>query len=137
MAIFVGSPNITVGYYIWKSMIPTALGNIVGGGLFVGTAYWYLYLTGAGAVAIEFDTGTIRTAVEAGAGPRVITGQDPDAMENGHLVGRASPRSQDSASTGHLMSAIGKELSDSGPFAKTRKERLQEERLESTTKEQV
>lgn len=41
-AIFLGSPDITTGYYIWKSMIPSLLGNIVGGGLFVGVVYWYL-----------------------------------------------------------------------------------------------
>lgn len=41
-AIFVGSPTISVSYYIWKSMIPTLLGNIVGGGLCVATLYWYL-----------------------------------------------------------------------------------------------
>ncbi|KAK3071838.1 hypothetical protein LTR53_007931 [Teratosphaeriaceae sp. CCFEE 6253] len=44
--IFVGSPNITVGLYIWKSMIPALLGNIVGGGVFVGVVYWYLYIAG-------------------------------------------------------------------------------------------
>ncbi|KAM3499655.1 hypothetical protein MY11210_009599 [Beauveria gryllotalpidicola] len=46
MAIFLGSPHITVSYYIWKSMIPALLGNIVGGGLCVATVHWYLYLTG-------------------------------------------------------------------------------------------
>lgn len=35
-----------VGLYIWKSMIPALLGNMVGGGLFVGVVYWYLYLAG-------------------------------------------------------------------------------------------
>lgn len=42
MAIFLGSPTITVGYYIWKSMIPALLGNIVGGGVFVAAVHWYL-----------------------------------------------------------------------------------------------
>jgi formate/nitrite transporter FocA (FNT family) len=42
IAIFVGDGDITVGYYIWKSMIPTVIGNIVGGGFFVAAAYWYL-----------------------------------------------------------------------------------------------
>ncbi|OAA57328.1 Formate/nitrite transporter [Cordyceps fumosorosea ARSEF 2679] len=46
MAIFLGSPHISVGYYIWKSMIPALLGNIVGGGLFVAAVHWYLDLTG-------------------------------------------------------------------------------------------
>lgn len=42
MAIFLGSEHISVGYYIWKSMIPALLGNIVGGGLCVATVHWYL-----------------------------------------------------------------------------------------------
>ncbi len=42
MAIFLGSAHISVGYYIWKSMIPALLGNIVGGGLCVATVHWYL-----------------------------------------------------------------------------------------------
>lgn len=46
MAIFEGTSDISIGYYIWKSMIPALIGNIVGGGLFVGVAYWYLYLLG-------------------------------------------------------------------------------------------
>jgi formate/nitrite transporter FocA (FNT family) len=41
-AIFLGSPDSTVGYYIWKSMIPALIGNIVGGGPLVGVVYWYL-----------------------------------------------------------------------------------------------
>ncbi|GFF63363.1 hypothetical protein CNMCM6936_001651 [Aspergillus lentulus] len=44
MAIWLGAPKITVGLYIWKGIIPTLLGNIIGGGLFVGTYYWYMYL---------------------------------------------------------------------------------------------
>lgn len=45
LGIWVGAP-IGVGYYIWKSMIASVCGNIIGGGLFVGAMYWYLYLTG-------------------------------------------------------------------------------------------
>ncbi|KAJ5312175.1 hypothetical protein N7508_003005 [Penicillium antarcticum] len=44
MAIWVGAPDISVGLYIWKGVIPTLLGNIVGGGVFCGTYYWYMYL---------------------------------------------------------------------------------------------
>lgn len=36
MAIWVDAPSITVGLYIWKGIIPTLLGNIIGGGLFCG-----------------------------------------------------------------------------------------------------
>ncbi|TKA61414.1 hypothetical protein B0A55_11877 [Friedmanniomyces simplex] len=41
-AIFLGAPKITVGYYIWKSMVPALIGNMVGGGVFVGVVYWYM-----------------------------------------------------------------------------------------------
>ncbi|KAI9933748.1 hypothetical protein MW887_004820 [Aspergillus wentii] len=44
MAIWVGAPDITVGLYIWKGIIPTLIGNIIGGGLFAGAYYWYMYL---------------------------------------------------------------------------------------------
>lgn len=45
LGIFVGTPGLTVGHYIAYSMIPALLGNIVGGGLFVGVVYWYLVST--------------------------------------------------------------------------------------------
>ena len=35
-AIFYGDPQISTSFYIWKSLIPTTLGNIIGGGLLVG-----------------------------------------------------------------------------------------------------
>ncbi|PNS14704.1 hypothetical protein CAC42_1726 [Sphaceloma murrayae] len=53
IGIFVGTPGVSVGLYIWKSMIPSLLGNIVGGGLFVGVLFWYLYLQGEDAVPID------------------------------------------------------------------------------------
>lgn len=65
MGIWNGAP-LTVGYYIWKSLIPTTLGNIVGGGLFVGGIYWYLYLTGEGDVEVSFDTGPLASAMRFG-----------------------------------------------------------------------
>ncbi|KAF2765720.1 Formate/nitrite transporter [Teratosphaeria nubilosa] len=39
IGMFNGAP-ITVGYYIWKSMIPALIGNTIGGGLFVGVVHW-------------------------------------------------------------------------------------------------
>lgn len=47
MGMYLGA-DLTVGYYIWHSIIPVALGNIVGGGFFVGVAHWYLFLAGTG-----------------------------------------------------------------------------------------
>jgi hypothetical protein len=43
MAIFVGHPQITVGLYIYKGIIPVLLGNIVGGALFCGCYYYMMY----------------------------------------------------------------------------------------------
>jgi hypothetical protein len=69
LAIFLGAPKpLTVGYYIWKSMIPSLLGNIVGGGLFTGVIYWYLFLAGT-EVPIHFDTMPLDTAVYEQGGP--------------------------------------------------------------------
>lgn len=52
-AIFHGSPNITVGLYVWKGVIPALLGNIIGGGFFVGCLYWYLHLQGQSDLAVD------------------------------------------------------------------------------------
>lgn len=38
-----GSPDITTGLYIWKSIIPSFLGNAVGA-LLVGIPYRYLFI---------------------------------------------------------------------------------------------
>lgn len=53
MAIWLGAPEITVGLYIWKGIIPALIGNIFGGALFVGAYYWYQYLQGADMVIID------------------------------------------------------------------------------------
>lgn len=42
-AIYSGAP-ITWSAFIFDNLIPTTLGNIVGGSLLVGTAFWYLHL---------------------------------------------------------------------------------------------
>lgn len=52
LSIFLGDPNVTVGLYIWKGIIPALIGNIIGGALFVGAYYWYQNLWGAD-VAID------------------------------------------------------------------------------------
>ncbi|RMZ17006.1 hypothetical protein D0862_01020 [Hortaea werneckii] len=54
IGMYYGAP-FGVGYYIWKSMIPAALGNIVGGCGFVGLSYWYMWMTSDEAVPAEFD----------------------------------------------------------------------------------
>lgn len=54
-------------------MIPTALGNTLGGGLFVGAMYWYLYLTGPGSEDVKFNVRDLDSAMEAGGpiGPSI------------------------------------------------------------------
>ena len=42
-AIFTGAP-ITWLDFVTVNLIPATLGNIMGGALFVGMAYWYVYL---------------------------------------------------------------------------------------------
>ncbi|RMZ31331.1 hypothetical protein D0859_04564 [Hortaea werneckii] len=54
VGMYYGAP-FGIGYYIWKSMIPAALGNIVGGCGFVGLSYWYMWMTSDEAVPAEFD----------------------------------------------------------------------------------
>lgn len=40
--IFYGA-NVTWGQFLINNLLPVTLGNIVGGGVFVGLVYWYLY----------------------------------------------------------------------------------------------
>lgn len=62
-------------------MIPTAIGNIIGGFIFMALPYWYLYLTGEGNVEIHFDLGTLSTAMDVG-GPM---GPDRPARQRGAM----------------------------------------------------
>ncbi|KAI9044859.1 formate/nitrite transporter family protein [Aspergillus affinis] len=52
MAIWLKAPELNVGLYIWKGIIPTLLGNIIGGGLFVATYCWYMYLLNDQAITL-------------------------------------------------------------------------------------
>lgn len=36
--------NLTWGAFFVKNLIPVTLGNIVGGAVFVGLVYWFIYL---------------------------------------------------------------------------------------------
>ncbi|KAF4970544.1 hypothetical protein FSARC_2453 [Fusarium sarcochroum] len=53
LAIFLKTPDLTVGLYIWKGMIPATIGNIIGGGGFVAVYYWYMYLANEDPVKID------------------------------------------------------------------------------------
>ena len=117
MGIWQGAP-FGVGYYIWKSLIPTTLGNIVGGGVFVGAVYWYLYLTDEGDVEVDFNMGGMATAMEVG-GPMGRQGgqsRGQDATRNSTVPIGEDGRPQVEghhlpSSSGMMASSIGKELS--------------------------
>jgi len=42
LGIFYGAP-VTWGQFLLNNLLPSTLGNIIGGGFFVGTIYWWLY----------------------------------------------------------------------------------------------
>ncbi|KAJ5683576.1 formate/nitrite transporter family protein [Penicillium macrosclerotiorum] len=62
LGIWVGTPDITVGLYVWKGIIPTLIGNILGGALFCGTYYWYMYLLDLNSLPISSIGGLKRNA---------------------------------------------------------------------------
>ncbi|TKA76258.1 hypothetical protein B0A49_04880 [Cryomyces minteri] len=115
MGIWNGAP-ITVGYYIWKSMIPAFLGNTLGAALFVGTAYWYLYLTSSDNIPVEFNLDGVNTAIDEMGGPmdRRLT-KCPSCNEtmNGDSQGKALNGTEPldlPDPSGRIKSAIGREL---------------------------
>ena len=113
-----------VGKEVLTTYPLAALGNTIGGGLFVGAIYWYLYLTGPGSGNIMFDLGGLDTAMEAGGpmGPSrhrsipkvqasedekdgmVINGREPDEGHPNHVSSLPSSDQQ-------MASGIGRELS--------------------------
>ena len=116
-AIWYGHPDIGVGLYIWKSLIPTTIGNIIGGGLFVATAYWYLYMTGEGSVDIDFNLGSLDTAMEVGGPMGRTLRKKGSEQNNGAVIEGKDPACSTQQSIGlphsgsQMTSALGKELS--------------------------
>ena len=105
-------------------MIPTALGNTLGGGLFVGGMYWYLYLTGPGSGDIKFDLGGLDSAMEGGGPIRPsIRKSDPNSQSSqeekdgriteGKGPGEGHPNHVGSlpSSDQQMASGLGRELS--------------------------
>ncbi|KAK7709478.1 hypothetical protein SLS57_008682 [Botryosphaeria dothidea] len=139
LGIWCGAP-FGAGYYIWKSMIPTALGNITGGGLFVGTAYWYLYLTGEVGVNVRFDIGSLSTAEEVGgpmrSGRKAQHGVHGQALNGVDLeIQRGMIGSAQLPHSGSpLKSGISAELGDDTPFTKSHAERTASKESKSDEK---
>ena len=65
-------PQITTALFTWMSLIPTLIRNLIGVGVFMGAAYWYLYLTGKNAIDVDFNLGSLSTALGAGSPDRKV-----------------------------------------------------------------
>ena len=106
-------------------MIPTTIGNMIGGGIFVGAVYWYLFLTGEGSVNVDFNTGGLGAAMEVGGpmGDGSGKGRQRQGNEDGDVIeGRDIDEKHGSGDTldhtkelphsgGKMKSGFGKELS--------------------------
>jgi formate/nitrite transporter FocA (FNT family) len=78
IGIFLKAPGVSIGLYVWKGtrmgtapplskrsctclhslvlspgIIPTALGNIIGGALMVGTYYWWMHLSSEAPISVN------------------------------------------------------------------------------------
>ncbi|KAH6854107.1 putative formate/nitrite transporter family protein [Chaetomium sp. MPI-CAGE-AT-0009] len=91
IGLFLGTPGLTVGLYIWKGIIPTALGNILGGAGFCGAFYYWLYIFDEPDICVDgiyhqrLEEGTLfesRTPTVA-----VQTVGDRDTSSSGDLAG--------------------------------------------------
>jgi hypothetical protein len=74
-----------VKYYIWKSMIPAGLGNIVGGSVFVAVVYWYLFLVGDSTeIVIDGDYWDVQSRASisssSDAAPHHVSNKDDGKM---------------------------------------------------------
>ncbi len=36
--------NLTITHFLWNNLLPVTLGNIIGGSVFVGLFYWFIYI---------------------------------------------------------------------------------------------
>ena len=100
--------EISIGYNIRKFMIPTTLGNLVEGGVFVGLMCWYHYFTGEENAEVEFNLGplgnatTIGSPMDYGRRSQVLQGHDPETKASHEQLPHSGS---------HLASALGRELS--------------------------
>jgi formate/nitrite transporter FocA (FNT family) len=36
--------NLNITHFLWNNLLPVTLGNIIGGSVFVGLFYWFIYI---------------------------------------------------------------------------------------------
>jgi len=129
---------------------------MLGGGLFIATAYWYLYLTGEAGVRIDLNIGSINSVTEGGAGPLKIEGRDPREFADGGVngnggvnvnvndnggsnagLGMSKSMSGGGGGGGNQMGGWLTDLRDGGPYSKTWMEREFERRRRDSGEEKV
>ncbi|KAK5111137.1 hypothetical protein LTR62_005336 [Meristemomyces frigidus] len=97
----------------------------IGGGIFVGATYFYLYLTGDVAVSVDFNIGGLATAMEAG-GPMRRTQTEKD-QENGSDGTGGVILGQDPterSTSGQQVGGLGQEFADGSLYTTTHAERV-------------
>jgi len=62
-----GLANLNWGTFLWVNLLPVTIGNIVGGTIFVGSAYWYVFRKKEAATARAFSVvpGRVPSAARA------------------------------------------------------------------------
>lgn len=53
MGIWLGTPGVTIGLYVWKGMIPALLGNTIGGFVFCACFFYYQFMWQEGEIAVD------------------------------------------------------------------------------------
>jgi len=69
LGLWLGTPGLTIGLYIWKGVIPAAIGNMIGGTVFCAGYYYYMYIYGEPEICLDgtyyqparLEEGTIST----------------------------------------------------------------------------
>ncbi|KAK1757887.1 Formate/nitrite transporter-domain-containing protein [Echria macrotheca] len=80
LGLWLGTPGLTVELYIWKGIIPAGLGNILGGAVFCGAYYYWMFVFQQPETSID---GTyFQAELEEGRLPRT-TSRNNRPMEHG------------------------------------------------------
>jgi hypothetical protein len=109
MALWVAdTPGLTIGLYIWKGIIPALIGNILGGTMFVGCYYWWMYLALADDVPIE---GALHEGAGLGTTGGAASKREGSQMGSSHNI---MGQSREWATFKRLSSKVGLPLVNEG-----------------------
>ena len=85
LGIWLGTPGVSIGLYIWKGMIPVALGNLIGGTVFCGGYYYYMFILGEPDISID-GLYYAAKAEEGGMPVAVATASNLGRLESGNTT---------------------------------------------------